>query len=122
MLEWVCPKCGRDVDPGLRRCPFCGYQEEQAAPARQAGAGGPKAADPMAQTVVLPARAGRRVVRRVRPKKDWSGFWADVDRGFRFGLGFVAALAVTYFVLYLIAYYGGYGEWAERLARWLRLR
>ncbi len=109
MLEWVCPKCSRDVDPGLTRCPFCGHEESQAA-----------AAQPSAATVILPARTGQRIVRR--PKTDWSAFWSDVDRGFRFGLGFVAALAVTYFVLYLIAYYGGYGEWAERLARWLRLR
>jgi hypothetical protein len=121
MLEWVCPKCSRDVDPGLTRCPFCGYEEARAAAAAVAA----PAVNPMAQTVVAPARPGqpvRRMVRRARPKKDWSGFWADVDRGFRFGLGFVAALAVTYFILYLIAYYGGYGEWAERLARWLRLR
>jgi hypothetical protein len=79
----------------------------------------------MAPTVVIAGRAGQpagRVVRRAGPKKDWRGFWGDVDRGFRIGLGFVAALAVTYFILYLIAYYGGYGEWAERLARWLRLR
>jgi hypothetical protein len=110
MLEWVCPRCNRDVDPGLTRCPFCGYQEAQ------------PAVDRTAQTVVAPARPGQRRMRRVRPKKDWRPFWADVDRGFRFGLGFVAALAVTYFILYLIAYYGGYGEWAERLARWLRLR
>lgn len=112
MLEWVCPKCNRDVDPSLTRCPFCGYQEGQ-----------PPVAGSSEATTVAPVRPGqptRRLVRR--RKRDWSGFWADVDRGFRFGLGLVAALAVTYFILYLIAYYGGYGEWAERLARWLRLR
>lgn len=106
MLEWVCPQCSRDVDPALTRCPFCGYQEGQ------------PAADPAAQTVVSPGRRGQRLVRRPR-KKDWSRFWADVDRGFAFGLGFVAVLAVAYFILYLTAHYGGYGEWAERLARWI---
>jgi len=106
MLEWVCPKCNRDVDPALTRCPFCGYDEAK------------PAADPQAQTVVLPPRPGQRVVRRAA-KRDWRAFWKDVDRGFAFGLGFVAVLAVTYFILYLIAHYGGYGEWAERLARWL---
>lgn len=24
MLEWVCPRCDRDVDPGCDVCPFCG--------------------------------------------------------------------------------------------------
>jgi hypothetical protein len=107
MLEWVCPKCGRDVDPGLTQCPFCGYQE--ARPATQAPVAGEGSAVPT---------GGRRVVRVRRSSWDWS----DVERGFRFGLGLVAALAVTYFVLYLIAYYGGYGEWADRLAHWLRMR
>lgn len=96
MLEWVCPKCGRGVDPGLTKCPFCGYQEDTAAPA--------------------PA------VRPQRAKLGSKAWWADVDRGFRFGLGFVAALAVCYFVVYMIAYYGGHGEWVDRLSAWLGLR
>ncbi len=108
MLEWVCPKCGRAVDPGLTQCPFCGYEEVR--PAKPAAA----ALSPAAAVI-----GGRRVV-RVRRASSWD--WSDVERGFRFGLGFVAALAVTYFILYLIAYYGGYGEWADRLAHWLRMR
>jgi len=59
---------------------------------------------------------------RRKSRFDWPAIHADIERGFRFGLGFVAALAVTYFVLYLIAYYGGHGEWADRLAHWLQLR
>ncbi len=107
MLEWVCPKCNRAVDPALTVCPFCGYEEGKAPPVA--------AAPPPPR---LPAvRPGRRVV--IRRKRDWQPFWADVERGFRFGLGFVAALAIAYFVLFLVAYYGGYGEWANRLARWL---
>ena len=27
MLEWVCPKCDRDVDPAFTSCPFCGNAE-----------------------------------------------------------------------------------------------
>lgn len=113
MLEWVCPKCNRDVDPSLTHCPFCGFEEGKA-PAAPTSA--PAAPAPPAAV----ARPGRRLVRR--RKRDWSALWGDVERGFRFGLGFVAALAVAYFVLYLISYYGGYPEWADRLARWLRLR
>lgn len=107
MLEWVCPQCSRDVDPALTRCPFCGYQEAQP------GAG------PAAQTAIAPARRGQRPAHRGAARRDWSRFWASVDRGVGFGLGLVAVLAVTYFILYLTAHYGGYGEWAERLARWI---
>jgi len=108
MLEWVCPKCNRDVDPSLTHCPFCGFEEGKAA--------APAAAVPPGTVLVRP---GRRLVRR--RVWDWRALWGDVERGFRFGLGFVAALAVTYFILYLISYYGGYPEWADRLARLLRL-
>jgi hypothetical protein len=107
MLEWVCPQCSRDVDPALTRCPFCGYQSAQ------------PAADPAAPTGIAPPRPGQRPARRGPARRDWRSFWASVDRGFGFGLGFVAVLAVTYFILYLTAHYGGYGEWAERLARWI---
>lgn len=116
MLNWVCPKCSREVAPGLTRCPFCGFEEAK-----------PQAAASVPDVTALGAPAGatpKTVVRRVivRRKTDWGPWLADVERGFRFGLGFVAALAVTYFVLYLIAYYGGYGEWADKLAQWLRMR
>ena len=49
-------------------------------------------------------------------------FWADVERGFRFGLGFVAVLALVYFILFLLAYFGDYQVWVDRLARWIRVR
>jgi len=116
MLSWVCPKCSREVAPGVTRCPFCGFEE-----------GKPQAASAVADATAAGSAVGtpaRTVVRRVivRRKAEWGPWLADVERGFRFGLGFVASLAVTYFVLYLIAYYGGYGEWADRLAHWLRLR
>ena len=30
MLEWVCPRCDRAVDPALTVCPFCGNPEADA--------------------------------------------------------------------------------------------
>ena len=48
--------------------------------------------------------------------------WADIERGFRFGLGFVAAVAVAYFVLFLVAYFRGHEGLVDRLAGWLRWR
>lgn len=101
MLEWVCPRCRRAVDPGFSACPFCGYSSEAA---QRSATEAPQTASP----VLRPARAGFN--------------WADVERGFRFGLGLVAALAAAYFVLFLIAYFGDLPEWADRLAHWLRLR
>ena len=100
MLEWVCQKCGRAVDPAFTACPFC--QEHLL---------GSRLAPP---EKVAPSAA--RLRRRVREPFRWS----DVERGFRFGLGFVAALACAYFVLFLIAYALGHEEWLERLVRWLR--
>jgi hypothetical protein len=92
MLEWLCPRCERAVHPALQRCPWC----EEADAARAEG------------------RAERPVsVRR-------QAFWADFNRGVNFALGFVAVLALVYFLLFLIAYYGGYPEWVERMARWIR--
>lgn len=45
--------------------------------------------------------------------------WADVDRGFRFGLGFVSVLALVYFLLVLVAYVWSHDELLNRLTRWL---
>ena len=45
-----------------------------------------------------------------------------MERGFNFGLGFIAALACAYFVLFLIAYFHGHPEWVDVLTRWLRVR
>jgi hypothetical protein len=92
MLEWVCPKCNREVDPGYEECPFC------------------KPAPPVKPTA--------RQLKSAR----WKAWLGDVDRGFRFGLGFVVAVATMYFVLYLVAYYGGHEDWLDRLSRWFRLR
>jgi hypothetical protein len=98
MLEWVCPNCQRDVPAGRDICPFCNARTEAAAAAPPA------------------ATAQRRPAPR-------TGFgWADVERGFRFGLGLVAALAVAFFTLYLAAYFGGWDDLAERLARFIRFR
>ena len=93
MLEWVCPKCDREVDPAFQVCPFCGNRE--ASPAKQP-----------------------ETPRRARP-----GFaWADVERGFRFGLGFVAVLALAYFLVFAAAYITGNDELLARLTRWLPWR
>ncbi len=45
--------------------------------------------------------------------------WDAVDRGFSFWLGFVAMLALTYFLLFLVAYVWNHDEWLIRLTRWL---
>ncbi len=100
MLEWVCPKCDRAVDPAFEVCPFCGNREVVAAPTPRAEA--------------RPA-AGKERARR-------QSSWADVERGFRFGLGFVAVLALVYVLLVLVAYSLGNDELFYRLTRWLHLR
>ncbi len=28
MLEWVCPRCDRDIDPAFQECPFCANRGE----------------------------------------------------------------------------------------------
>ena len=90
MLEWVCPICDRAVDPALEVCPVCGK--------REVGARKP-----------APSRGRSR-----------AGFsWADVERGFRFGLGFAAVLALVYFLLFLWAYVSGNDGLLVRLIRWL---
>ena len=96
MLEWVCPKCGRSVDPGLDTCPFCRSAES-------------------AQTAGPAAAIGRSPRRGREPFQ-----WADVDRGFRFGLGLVAAVACAYFLLFLATYVADHPTWLDKLHRWLR--
>jgi hypothetical protein len=95
MFEWVCPKCDRTVLAELKECPHCAAAEAQAAE----------------------TPAGKRAVRfRI------TFAWADVERGFRFGLGFLAALAVGYFVLFGVAWAWDNADWMDRLTRWLRTR
>ncbi len=57
-----------------------------------------------------------KLPKRLRPSP-----WLDVERGFRFGLGFVAVVALVYFLLFLIAYFTRNDELLYRLARWVRL-
>jgi len=45
-----------------------------------------------------------------------------VERGFRFGLGFVAVLALVYFLLFLVAYVWGNDQLLDRLTHWLYRR
>lgn len=104
MLEWICPKCNLAVPAGREVCPFCGGEPVETS----------AASPPGATTAKRPSAAPRH---SAAP----SG-WADWERGFRFGLGFVAALAVAFFVLYLAAYFGGLDDLAERLARFIRFR
>lgn len=101
MLEWVCPRCGRDVDPGFTTCPFCHAAED--APA-------PPPAPPAAGSV--PGRAVRGASRTA----------SDLERGLRFGLGLVVAVACAYLLLLLVAYVQQRYDWIDRLAGWLRLR
>ena len=100
MLEWICPRCRRSVDPGYDICPFCRWSPTAAPENSAPGGPAPRARQP-----------GRRPFS-----------WADVERGFRFGLGFLAALAVGYFVLFVAAYVADHADWIERLTRWLRPR
>ena len=99
MLEWICPKCNRAVDPAFATCPFCGDREIAAA-----------AKPPGRREAPAKGSAAR------------SSFWADVERGFRFGLGFVAVVALVYFLLFLVAYVQGNDNLLARLTRWLRWR
>jgi len=101
MLEWVCPRCHRSVDPGYDTCPFCDWSPAATAPEESWSR----------NSVPRARRAGRQPFS-----------WADVERGFRFGLGFLGALAVGYFVLFVAAYVADNADWIERLTRWLRLR
>jgi len=110
LFEWVCPKCNRTVLAELTDCPHCA---ELAAGA---------AVPPAAPATPAPGAPARRVVRVVRRKPmNWGAVWADVERGFRFGLGFLAALAVGYFVLFFCAYVWAEPETFGRIAHWFRL-
>ncbi len=71
---------------------------------------------------VCPFCGGREAARPAQPRARQRFAWADFERGFRIGLGLVAALAAAYFVIFLVAYYGGHEELVDRLARWLRWR
>ena len=94
MLEWVCPGCGRDVDPSHRVCPFCGTSE---------------AAPPGAIT----PEPGMPAAKRTR--------WTDIDRGWRWGRGFIASLALAYMVCLIVAYLRGRDDWVDRLLHWIGL-
>jgi hypothetical protein len=96
MLEWVCPKCDRAVDPAFQVCPFCGNRE-----------------------VAAPKPPGAARQRTTASRRSW---WADMDRGFRFGLSFVAVLVLVYLLVLLAAYIGGNNELIGRLTRWLHWR
>ena len=100
VLEWICPKCNRAVDPAFDTCPFCGNRE-------------------IAPAAKPPGRAGSAPVKRSAAR---GSFWADVERGFRFGLGLTAVLALVYFLLFLVAYVQGNDNLLARLTRWLRWR
>jgi hypothetical protein len=114
MFEWVCPKCDRSVLAELKECPYCGAPEAPAA----APAARPAVARPALHRLVqgpTPAPGFHRGARK--------GFnWADVERGFRFGLGFLAALALGYFLLFGAAWVWDHAEWMSRLTRLLRFR
>lgn len=96
MLEWVCPRCDRAVDPGFEVCPFC--RDAEATGARSDGAKGP--AETQAAPVESPA-------------------WDLADRVFRMLMGFVAVAALVYFLAFLWAYYSGNDAWLAWLTRWL---
>lgn len=95
MLEWVCPNCGRDVDPGLDACPFCKAPER------------------------LDDAATRRVIIRRKGAFSWS--WIDVERGFRFGLGFAVALLACFWIAYAAFYWSQVEDysWFDKLTGWL---
>jgi len=63
---------------------------------------------------------GGKGMAAAKPARVRRGFnWDDVDRGLRFGLGFVAVLALVYFLLFLVAYVWNYEELLIHLTRWL---
>ncbi len=67
-----------------------------------------------------PFCGNREVAAAPRPRRARRRFsWADVDRGFRFGLGFVTVLALVYLLLVLVAYFWRHDELLVRLTRWL---
>ncbi len=102
MLEWICPHCKHVVPAGVEACPQC----RKTAANEAAGGKEPVGAVREAQ----PLRRGQ------------TPFWPDFERGFRFGLGFVAVLITVYFLLFLVAYFADKPEWVYRLADWIRLR
>ena len=53
------------------------------------------------------------------PSAPRRSFWADVERGFRFGLGLVSVLALVYFLLIAVAYLWEKNDLLDRLTRWL---
>lgn len=102
MLEWVCPQCKHLVPAGVEACPQC-----------------QKAATHNAANQAV---AGRGIADVPTSHRTKTPFWPDFERGFRFGLGFVAVLITVYFLLFLVAYFGDKPEWVYRLADWIRLR
>jgi hypothetical protein len=103
MLEWICPQCKHVVPAGVPTCPQC----------QKTGTPG----ETNKKEVM-----GRAIADVQTASRGKTSFWPDFERGFRFGLGFVAVLITVYFLLFLVAYFGDKPEWVYRLADWIRLR
>ena len=100
MLEWVCPRCDRAVDPAFDVCPFCKDTEPTTV---TSGAG------------AIPAETAASSPR--------GSAWAVADRVSRFVMGFVTLAALAYFLVFLWAYYSGNDDllaWLARLLFWRR--
>ncbi len=96
MLEWVCPRCDRAVDPAFDVCPFC----EDTETTTSTSAGG-----------ATPAETGAGSLR--------GSAWAGADRVSRLVMGFVALGVLVYFLVFLWAYYSGNDGLLTWLTRWL---
>jgi hypothetical protein len=95
MLEWICPRCDRAVDPAFLECPFCKK------PGAAAGPAGEASPSHGIET------AGRNMVLALA---DWIS---------RILMGFVAVAALIYFLVFVWAYYSGNDALLARLTRLL---
>jgi hypothetical protein len=95
MLEWICPRCDRGVDPAFLECPFCKEAGAAAGPASEASS--PHGIE----------TAGRNTV------------VALADRISTILMGFIAAAALIYFLVFVWAYYSGNDALLARLTRLL---
>lgn len=91
-MRWLCPKCQRAVSLAYEVCPFCGGSPDAEGPSQPAG-----------QTVKKPAGAG----------------WTDVERGLRFGAGFLLALSIALFVLAMLHALLVHSPWLDRILEWV---